>query len=160
MASKKIGRPTVFTPDCKDLILEYIEAGYSNEDACSMVGLPHQNFYLTISRDQSFRERYEAAKAVAVEAVVDAADREASKVLAAENGTQVAAAKVFIDHKWKMASRLAPNRWGEKASITVNSQVSDDPQELAKRLAFLQALNGNGPGDDAEPAGDEEESLV
>jgi hypothetical protein len=147
MASNKIGRPTVFTPDCKDLILEYIEAGYSNEDACSMVGLPHQNFYLTISRDQSFRERYEAAKAVAVEAVVDAADREASKVLTAENGTQVAAAKVFIDHKWKMASRLAPQRWGEKASVHVTGQISDDPQELAKRLAFLQALQG---GEDEE----------
>ena len=160
MASNKVGRPTVFTPDTKDLILEYIEAGMPNHEACRMVGHPHQNFYLTVNRDPEFRERYERAKAGAVDAAVDAAEREAEKALTAENGTQVAAAKVFIDHKWKMASRLAPNRWGEKASITVNSQVSDDPQELAKRLAFLQALNGNGPGDDAEPAGDEEESLV
>jgi hypothetical protein len=154
MASNKVGRPTVFTPDCKDLILEYIEAGMPNDEACQMVGVDASNLYLTQSRDPEFRERYERAKAAAVDAAVDAAEREAKKVLTAENGTQVAAAKVFIDHKWKMASRLAPQRWGEKASITVSSQVSDDPQELAKRLAFLQALQGGeddeGPEDTPE----------
>jgi hypothetical protein len=154
MASNKVGRPTVFTPDAKDLILEYIEAGYSNTAACQMVGVDVSNLYLTISRDPSFRERYDAAKLAAVDALVDEAHEAAREARRSQNGTEVAGAKLFVDTQKWAAARLAPNRWGEKASITVNSQVSDDPQELAKRLAFLQALQGGedeeGPEDNPE----------
>jgi hypothetical protein len=156
MGQNRVGRPPTLSADDKDLLLDYIAGGMSNSKACRMMHIEPSTFYLTLGREPEFMERYQAAKAGAVDAIVDAADDEAEKTLGAENGTQVAAAKVFIDHKWRMASRLAPNRWGEKATVTVNSQVSDDPQELAKRLAFLQALQG---GD--EPAGDDdEESLV
>jgi hypothetical protein len=156
MGQNRVGRPPTLSADDKDLLLDYIAGGMSNSKACRMMHIEPSTFYLTLGREPEFMERYQAAKAGAVDAIVDAADDEAEKTLGAENGTQVAAAKVFIDHKWRMASRIAPQRWGEKATVTVNSQVSDDPQELAKRLAFLQALQG---GD--EPAGDDdEESLV
>jgi hypothetical protein len=160
MAAAAVGRPTVMTPDVKDLVLEALERGLPVRKACRSVGIDPEGFYLALSRDPDFNERYERAKAAAVDAIIHDADDEAEKTLSAENGTQVAAAKVFIDHKWRMASRIAPQKWGEKANINVTTAISDDPQELAKRLAFLQALNGNGPGDDAEPAGDDEESLV
>jgi hypothetical protein len=155
MASAKIGRPTVFTPDVKDLILEHIEAGLSNHEACRMVGHPHQNFYLTLSRDPEFRERYERAKAGAVDALADEGERVAAQALTAETGAQVAGIKVYADYKKWMASRLAPQRWGEKSSVHVTGQISDDPQEMAKRVAFLQALQGGqddeGPEDTLEP---------
>jgi hypothetical protein len=159
MAEAKRGRPTVFTPDVKDLILEYIEAGHSNHEACRMVGLPHQNFYLTLNRDPDFRERYERAKSGAVDALVDEGERAASQAPTAENGAQVAGLKVLADYKFRMASRLAPQRWGEKATVTVNNQVSDDTTEMAKRVAFLEALNSKRPGD-AEPSDDDENCPV
>ncbi len=143
MADAKIGRPTVFTPDTKDLILEYIEAGHSNHEACLMVGHPHQNFYLTLNRDPEFRERYERAKAAAVDALVDAGEQATAKALTAETGAQVAGIKVFADYKFKMASRLAPQRWGEKSQVNVTTQIGDDPSEMAKRIAFLEALGGS-----------------
>lgn len=155
MAEAKVGRPTVFTPDTKDLILEYIEAGRSNHEACRMVGLPHQNFYLTLSRDPEFRERYERAKAVAVDALVDEGEHASTQALTAESGAQVAGIKVYADYKKWMASRLAPQRWGEKSSVHVTGTISDDPQEMAKRVAFLEALqdgqNDEGPEDTLEP---------
>jgi hypothetical protein len=154
MASAKIGRPTVFTPDTKDLILEYVEAGLSNHEACRMVGVAHQNFYLTLSRDAEFRERYELAKSAAVDALVDDGEAAAMRAETAENGAQVAGLKVRADYKFRMASRLAPQRWGEKASVHVTGTVSTDETEMAKRVAFLEALNGKGPGN-AEPDADE-----
>ena len=159
MASAKIGRPTVFTPDTKDLILEYIEAGMPNHEACRMVGVDPSNLYLTISRDPEFRERYERAKAGAVDALVAEGEQAAERAPAAENGAQVAGLKVLADYKFRMASRLAPQRWGEKSSMVVTGSVSEDPQELAKRLAFLQRMQ-NGPGSDAEPDEDDGEPLV
>jgi hypothetical protein len=119
-----------------------------------MVGLPHQNFYLTLNRDADFRERYEQAKAGAVEALVDEGERAASLAPTAENGAQVSGLKVLADYKFRMASRLAPQRWGEKASVHVTGTVSTDETEMAKRVAFLEALNGKGPGN-AEPDADE-----
>lgn len=155
MAVAKVGRPTVFTPDTKDLILEYIEAGMSNSAACRMVGVDASNLYLTISRDPDFREKYEAAKAAAVDAMVDEAEEAASEARRAESGHQVAGAKVFADFKKWQAARLAPNRWGERSNIHVTGAISDDPQEMAKRVAFLEALQGGqddeGPDVPVEP---------
>lgn len=160
MAAAKRGRPPVLTPDDKDLVLDAIESGLPVRKACRSIGIETSTFYSTLSHDPEFMERYDRAKVVAVDAIVHDAEDEAEKVLAAENGTQVAAAKVFIDHKRWMASRIAPQKWGEKASVNITGAIATDDQELAKRLAFLEALNGNGPGDDAEPAGDDEEPLI
>lgn len=155
MAEAKRGRPTVFTPDAKDLILEYIEAGYSNTAACQMVGVDVSNLYLTQSRDPEFRERYDAAKLAAVDALVDEAQEAAREARRSQNGTEVAGAKLFVDTQKWAAARLAPNRWGDKSLVHVTGQISDDPQEMAKRVAFLEALQGGqdeeGPEDPLEP---------
>lgn len=155
MAVAAVGRPTVFSADTKDLLLDYIEAGHSNHEACRMLGVQPSGLYLTLSRDPEFRERYERAKASAVDALVDAGEQATAQALTAESGAQVAGIKVFADYKFKMASRLAPQRWGEKSSVHVTGQISDDPQEMAKRVAFLQALQGGqdeeGPEDPLEP---------
>ena len=151
MAEATVGRPTVFTPDTKDLILEAIEAGESNAEACRQLGVPASGLYLTLSRDPDFRERYEHAQAAAVDAMVDEAEQAAREARRAESGHQVAGAKVFADFKKWQAARLAPQRWGEKASVHVTGQIDASDQEMAKRIAFLEALqsvqNEEGPED-------------
>lgn len=154
MAVKQRGRPLKLTQDDKDLILEGIEAGLSNKRACQEVGVDPSTFYLTLSRDPEFSERYQIAKAASVDALVDQADEAADDARRAKSGHEVAGAKVFIDHKMRVASRLAPQRWGEKAQVHVTGQISTDEQDMAKRVAFLQALRGyndEGAGDDADP---------
>lgn len=160
MAVNPRGRPPALSADDKDLLLEAISSGASNTKACRDLGIEPSTFYLTLNREPDFMERYQAAKAGAVDAVVDEAQEAARDARKARSGAEVAGIKVFVDTQKWIASRLAPQRWGEKATVTVNSQVSDDTTEMAKRVAFLEALNGNRPGN-AEPAGDEdEESLV
>jgi hypothetical protein len=155
MADNQRGRPTVFTPDTKDLLLEYIAAGYPVRKACGMLGVDPQGFYLALGRDPEFNERYEAAKASAVDALVHDGEEAAEKALTAENGAQVAGIKVYADYKFRMASRIAPQKWGEKAAVHVTGVIADDPQEMAKRVAFLEALQGGqndeGPEDASEP---------
>lgn len=158
MAEAKVGRPTVFTPDTKDLLLEYIEAGYSNTRACQMLGVDVSNLYLTQSRDPEFRDRYEAAKAAAVDAIVDEAQEAAREARKSQNGTEVAGAKLFVDTQKWVAARLAPQRWGEKASVHITGQIAADDQEMAKRVAFLEALEALQGGKDEEGLGDASEA--
>ena len=113
-----------------------------------MLGVQPSGLYLTLSRDPEFRERYERAKSAAVDALVDEGERATTQALTAESGAQVAGIKVYADYKFKMASRIAPQRWGEKSSVHVTGQISDDPAEMAKRVAFLEALGGSQEPDD------------
>lgn len=159
MATAVMGRPTVMTPDTKDLLIEAIEAGRSNWKACQELGISKETFYQALSRDQEFADRYSQAKRASVDVLIDEADETVEQAQRAENGVQVAAAKLKVDHKRWMAGRIAPNRWGEKSMVAVQAHISTDETEMAKRVAFLQALNGNGPGDDAEP-GEDENDLV
>lgn len=151
----RMGRPPTLSADDKDLLLEYIAGGMSNSKACRMLHIEPSTFYLTLGREPEFMERYQAAKAGAVDAVVDEAEEAAEKAMTAETGAQVAGIKVFTDFKKWQASRLAPQRWGEKASVHVTGAIAGDDQEMAKRIAFLQALQGGqdeeGPEDTPEP---------
>jgi hypothetical protein len=148
MAFKQRGRPPILSADDKDLLLEAIESGQSIRNACRSLGVETSTFYLTLNREPDFMERYDAAKLSAVDAHVHEAEDAARDAMEAETGARVAGIKVFVDHKWKMASRIAPARWGEKSSVHVTGQISDDPAEMAKRVAFLEALGGSQEPDD------------
>lgn len=159
MVAGKRGRPPAISADAKDLVIEAIMSGMSVRKACQSVGVEVATWFLTLGREPELVERYNAARAAGVDALVEDAEEAAEDARRAENGHQVAGAKVYIDHKRWMASRIAPQRWGEKSMVHVSGQISTDETDMAKRIAFLQAINGNGPGD-AEPDDDEEESLV
>lgn len=158
MADKRLGRPPSMSADDKDLVLEAIESGMPVRKACRSLGIDVSTFYLTMSREPEFSERYEAAKAAAVDALVHEGEEAAERALTAESGAQVAGIKVYADYKWRMASRIAPQKWGEKASVHVTGALAVDDQEMAKRVAFLEALEAlqggqddEGPEDSLEP---------
>lgn len=155
MAARPMGRPPTLSPDDKDLLLEAISTGVSNSKACRSLGIEPSTFYLTLGREPEFMERYVAAKAGAVDAYVDEAEEAAEKAMTADTGAQVAGIKVFTDFKKWQVARLAPQRWGEKASVHITGQIATDDQEMAKRIAFLEALqaqeNEEGPEDPLEP---------
>jgi hypothetical protein len=137
------GRPVIFDSDMKERFLEHLCSGLSNAEACAATGIARPTLHLHLSRDPEFRERYEMAKAAAVEALIDLAEEAAESAPRAETGAQVAGIKVYVDHLWRKAARIAPQKWGDRPSVAVavvNENMSD--QELAKRLAFLEALQG------------------
>jgi hypothetical protein len=150
-----MGRPPTLSADDKDLLLEAIAGGLSVRNACRALHVETSTFYLALHREPDFMERYEAAKAAAVDALVHDGEEAVERALTAENGAQVAGIKVYADYKFRMASRIAPQKWGEKAAVHVTGAIADDPQEMAKRVAFLEALQGGqndeGPEDASEP---------
>ena len=141
MVIDKGGRPVIFNSDMKQAFLERLSSGLSNGEACREIGISRQALHLHLSRDQGFREQYEVAKTSAVDALIDRAEEAAEAAMTAETGAQVAGIKVFVDHCWRKASRIAPQRWGERPAVAVAAVVIEDDQEAAKRLAFLEALN-------------------
>ena len=150
----KVGRPTVMTPELMDSLIELLAAGKSNHEACAAVGIDPGTLYHTTGRDPEFFHRYETAKKTAVDALVDQAGDVASLALGAESGAAVAAHKLLWDHKWREASRRAPQRWGEKAQVELVGKVEvTDPAELAKRLAFLEAAGAAAQADDDQDDG-------
>ena len=153
MAVNKVGRPTVFTPDTKDLLLEYIAAGYPVRKACNMLNLDAPGFYLALGKDPDFNERYEAAKAAAVDALVHDGEEAVERGELAEVGHKVQALKNLADYKFRMASRIAPQKWGDKSTMTLTTQLDSSDQEMAKRIAFLEALNGGNAEPDQEDDG-------
>jgi hypothetical protein len=136
------GRPVIFDEQMKADFLEQLASGLSNGEACGKVGISRPALHWHLSRDPEFREQYEIAKAAAVDALIDRAEEVAEAAVNAETGAQVAGAKVLVDHLWRKASRIAPHRWGERPSVAVVMPEAMDATEMAKRVAFLQALEG------------------
>jgi hypothetical protein len=69
--------------------------------------------------------------------------------LKVESGAQAAGIKIALDHAWRKASRIAPQRWGERPVVAVVVNEISGNQEVAKRLAFLQALEACQEGESA-----------
>lgn len=140
--------------DDKDILLEYIEGGLPVRKACSMAGVDVSTFYLALNRDPNFSERYEAAKVAGVDALIHDGEEAAERAPTADSGHQVAGLKLLADYKFRMASRIAPTKWGEKAQVQVNGAIVMDDVEMAKRVAFLEALNAKGKPDQEDDGSD------
>lgn len=138
---KKKGRPPSMSSDMIEKALEKVEQGKGNRELCQELGISHETFYATLARDIEFSDRYAVAKRASTEALVDQAREVNKQALAAENGHQVAAHKHLADAMRWEAARRAPTKWGEKAVVEIAGQIDlSDREELAKRLAFLEAM--------------------
>lgn len=144
----KRGRPVEFTATAREQLLDLLMSGKSNGEACDAVGISRDTLHRTISKDAEFRDLYQQAKALSVDALIDEGDRLAELALRAETGAQAAGIKIALDHTWRKASRLAPTRWGERPSVAVVVNEINDPGEVARRLAFLEALRSSSGEDD------------
>jgi hypothetical protein len=136
----KGGRPVEFGPELRIQLLDLLMAGRSNGEACELVGISRDTLHRTIAKDTAFREAYQQAKVLSVDTLIDEADRLADMALKVESGAQAAGIKIALDHAWRKASRIAPQRWGERPAVAVVVNEISGDQEVAKRLAFLQAL--------------------
>jgi hypothetical protein len=138
---KTRGRPPSMSPEMIEKALELIEQGKVNLEVSQALGISHETFYATLARDRDFSERYAVVKRQSTEVLVDQARQVNRDALTAENGHQVAAHKHLADAlRWE-AARRAPTKWGEKAVVEITGQIDlTDRDELAKRLAFLEAM--------------------
>jgi len=141
--TERKGRPVEFGLAEKEHLLDLIANGAGNDKACREVGICRATLYRTLSRDPAFSEAYDAAKRGAVDAIVDHCEELAERALHAQTGAEVAGIALAIKFGMWRAGRIAPRRWGDRADVHITTTVSMDETEMAKRVAFLEALRGS-----------------
>jgi len=108
------GRPTLFTEKLAAHICAEIAAGRSIRDICGDTGIPGQTtVFRWLSENEDFREQYAHAR----EAQMDAMAEDILEIADEGNEEDTQRAKLRIDaRKWLM-SKIAPKKYGDKLAI-------------------------------------------
>lgn len=115
-----MGRPTIFSEELADALCERIASGESLRAICAGDDMPGDTtVFRWLSQDSIFREQYARAKAAAM-------DKMAEDILHIADGTEgeagddVQRAKLRVDtRKWLM-SKLAPKKYGDRIAQEVS----------------------------------------
>jgi len=130
-----MGRPSEYTQNEADRICAWIAEGRSLKSYCRLEGRSMETVYRWLREQRDFRERYarahdDRADSLADE-IVDIADDAALGTM-----EQIQAARLRVDARKWVASKLKPLRWGEyqpvvaKTNITFNLGIRPGPAAL------------------------------
>lgn len=119
-AQKRMGRPSEFNQDTADKICSLIASGMSLNKITQQEGMPCiHTVYNWMRVNTNFMQRYQQAR-------LDQADTLADEIMSISDETehatdplQIQAARLRVDSRRWIASRLKPSKWGEKASEVV-----------------------------------------
>jgi hypothetical protein len=143
MTAKRIGRPPVWTDDkrktAQQEICERIADGESLRGICKSEGMPHYCTALQwLKEEPGFASQYAHARE-------DQADAYADEIIAiADTEEDAAKARVRVDARKWVASKLKPKKYGDKLDLNHSGsieQLSDEEvdRRIARALAELQA---------------------
>jgi hypothetical protein len=135
--------------------------GLSLRAACEKMGLHRRSVRRWLVEHPDFGRGYDIARKVAIDDCVDGMLAIASGVAGSDNNAAVQAAKLEIDTiKW-IASKLLPERFGDKVTTEVVGvggknlfpERAADPERAAQALLlFLRPLPGGQKAKAGEPA--------
>jgi len=123
LIKRERGRPSSYTPEQADSICAWIAQGRSAKSWCRHTGKDMLTVYRWMREHGDFRTRYaraheDRADSLADE-LVDIADEAAQGTM-----EEIAAAKLRIDTRKWIASKLRPGRWGEQQTDTAKTAVT------------------------------------
>ena len=139
------GRPSTFTQEVADLICERIAEGKPVREAVAGEGMPTEpTVYRWLETNESFRDQYARAKSCAMERMADElieiADDSTGDTYTDDEGNErtdhevIARAKLRVDtRKWLM-SKLAPKKYGDKTLLTGADGESAPQVEITVRF--------------------------
>lgn len=135
-AVAKAGRPSLYSAELAEIILERLAAGESMVQVCSDEEMPGLRTVMRWAADHpSFGTEYAQAREAQAEVMDD-------KILTAADAasTDPQAARVKIEaYKWR-AAKLAPKRYGDKIDVTSGGdKVRPDDVASVTRLAAIFA---------------------
>lgn len=133
---KKMGRPTDYSPELRDEICKRISSGNSVHRVSRQDDMPDRStIYRWLREKPDFKDQYERAlkerEDYHFDEMLDIAD------LVEEDNIKIQKAKLMIDTRKWVLSRMNPKKYGDKAgeyedssdakpeSIAVNIQVQD-----------------------------------
>jgi hypothetical protein len=139
------GRPSEYTEDEADTIVAWVSEGKSLRKYCDASGRPMVTIQRWLRQNADFHARYARAREeradVLAEAIIDIAD-EAAKDPSIEG---VAAAKLQVEARKWVASKLKPATWGDKVTheakgaISINIGIPAKPQPHAVDVVDVSA---------------------
>lgn len=131
-----------------DMICDAVSNGQTVAQVCRDLDIARHQIYAWIEADKDFASRMEVARAAGYDALADEAleiaDDSSQDTL--DNGKinreWVARSKLRFEARLKLLSKWHPKRYGEKLEIestnaNVNYEMSDDPNEAARRYGEL-----------------------
>lgn len=130
------------TPEQFDGIVCAIAEGESMRAACEAQGVNRRVLFAALSTDDALANRYARAKAAGVELlaeeIIDIADAREGDVIIDDDGRRiidneaVQRARLRIDSRKWLLSKLAPKRYGDKLEIDAKVGIGD---AVLERLA-------------------------
>ena len=150
--SPKLGRPTMYTDDLAVEICQRLIEGETLKSICSSEHMPQCGTvfrWLADEKHKTFSDMYAHAREAQMEAmaeeILEIADDSAGDELvdkdgnARANSEYIQRAKLRVDtRKWIM-SKIAPRKYGEKQTVDQNVTMKDEvtDTEAARRVALL-----------------------
>ena len=139
--AKPMGRPSEFNQETADKICAMIAGGMSLNRISQLEGMPNiHTVYNWLRVSPNFMARYTQAR-------LDQADTLADEIMSISDDTahatdplQIQAARLRVDSRRWIASRLKPSKWGEKASeIAIN--VGDNVPSISVSFVTPEPRN-------------------
>ncbi|MEN5300484.1 terminase small subunit protein [Brucella sp. TWI559] len=126
-----IGRPTKFTEQLAAHICAEISSGISLRTICGQAGIPSQTtVFRWLSEHKDFREQYARAREAQMEAMAE----DILEIADEGNEDDTQRAKLRIDaRKWLM-SKMAPKKYGDKLAIGGDAEMDAIKIQSIKRV--------------------------
>lgn len=129
--SKKIGRPTLYSPDIAEGLLNWLADGKSLRKYCDQPGTPNKATVLRwLASNRDFSDQYARAREAGADSHLD------DIVDIADTDPDPKRARVRIDARKWVASKLAPRKYGDRLDLSVEEKPKNR-QELQEEAEML-----------------------
>ena len=110
--SKKIGRPTFYTPDLAYKLCSLIADGKSMRTICAMDNMPAMTtVFRWLDEKETFRQQYARAKEAQADALVE------DMLVIPDIEDDVARARLKVDTRKWIASKLKAKKYGDSTNV-------------------------------------------
>lgn len=141
-----MGRMTEYSPEIADAICELIAEGQSIRTICKVDEMPAMStVFKWLSEQKTFSEQYARAKEVQAEGfaedLIDIADDISDDVtgeLNMPNGVAVQRAKLRVDTRKWIASKLLAKKYGDKQAVDMkHSSDEENPMKMRVEIVHI-----------------------
>lgn len=119
-----VGRPSEYTVEEGDTLCAWVQAGGSLRGYCKETGRSAATVYRWMREDTQFQARYSQAHEDRADTLTDEMLEIADTVASNPSIEAVAAAKLQVEARKWIASKLRPQRWGDKQIVEHKGNVS------------------------------------
>lgn len=117
-------RPSEYTEEIASTLLQWIAEGGSLRSWSRESGIPPMTIYRWMAAEATFRERYARAHEDRADSLADEILDIADEVAGTDSIASVQAAKLRVETRKWIASKLRPQKWGEKQVVEQTGSVT------------------------------------